>query len=293
LLAGGALIASAAMLATAERSQRCRPRPSLTAVPAAGFASARARSSLAKPIRIGGIVMSKHRLALVAPALALALTAGPAVAASAVTGTVTYAGKVPNLRPLSMDADPACAAKHDSPVANEVLVLGPGSKLANVLVRIKSPVAGSHATPAQPAVIDQDGCQYHPHVLGVMVGQTLKIKNSDGLLHNVHALPKVNTPFNMAMPANRTEADHKFGKEEGMFLVKCDVHPWMSAYVGVFSHPFFAVSGEDGKFSIADVPDGTYELEAWHEKLGVQTGKVTVAAGKPATVDFSFAPPGG
>jgi hypothetical protein len=125
-----------------------------------------------------------------------------------------------------------------------------------------------------------------------MVGQTLKLKNSDGLLHNVHALPKVNTPFNMAMPANRTEADTKFGKEEGMFLIKCDVHPWMSAYVGVFANPFFAVSGKDGKFSIGGLPDGTYEVEAWHEKLGVKTGTVTVAAGKSATLDFAFAPPG-
>ena len=105
-----------------------------------------------------------------------------------------------------------------------------------------------------------------------MVGQTLKLKNSDGLLHNVHALPKVNTPFNMAMPANRTEADTKFGKEEGMFLVKCDVHPWMTAYVGVFANPFFAVTGKDGKFSIAGLPPGTYEIEAWHEKLGVKSG---------------------
>ena len=129
-------------------------------------------------------------------------------------------------------------------------------------------------------------------VLGVMVNQQLMIKNSDGLLHNVHALPKVNTPFNMAMPANRTEADTKFGKEEGMFLVKCDVHPWMSAYVGVFSHPYFAVSGKDGKFSLPPIAPGTYEIEAWHEKMGTKTGSVTVADGKPATIDFSFAPPG-
>ncbi|MCM2268548.1 MAG: carboxypeptidase regulatory-like domain-containing protein [Thermoanaerobaculia bacterium] len=229
---------------------------------------------------------------LIAPALVLALAAAPALAASAITGTVTYNGKVPNLKPLAMDADPACAAKHTSPVANEMLVLGAGNALANVMVRVKSPVSGTFTAPAQPAVIDQDGCQYSPHVLGVMVGQTLKIKNSDGLLHNVHALPKVNTPFNMAMPANRTEADTKFGKEEGMFLVKCDVHPWMSAYVGVFTNPFFAVSGKDGKFSIGGLPPGTYEVEAWHEKLGTRSASVTVAADKSATVDFAFAPPG-
>ncbi len=236
--------------------------------------------------------MFKHALKLSGSALVLALVAGPALAASAVTGTVTYSGKVPNLKPLAMDADPACAAKHKGPVPSDVLVLGANNAMANVMVRVKSAVAGASTAPAQPAVIDQNGCRYSPHVLGVMVGQTLKLRNSDGLLHNVHALPKVNTPFNMAMPANRTEADTKFGKEEGMFLVKCDVHPWMAAYVGVFSNPYFAVSGADGKFSIAGLPDGTYELEAWHEKLGVKSGTVTIAAGKTATVDFNFAPPG-
>jgi len=236
--------------------------------------------------------MSRLRLTFAGSTLALALAAGPALAAGSITGTVTYAGKVPNLKPLAMDADPACAAKHSSPVANEMLTLGSGSSLANVMVRVKSPVAGTFTAPAQAAVIDQDGCQYKPHVVGLMVGQTLKLKNSDGLLHNVHALPKVNTPFNMAMPANRTEADTKFGKEEGMFLVKCDVHPWMAAYVGVFSNPFFAVSGQDGKFTISGLPPGTYEVEAWHEKLGTKSASVTVAADKPATVDFSFAPPG-
>jgi plastocyanin len=236
--------------------------------------------------------MSRQSSVLVRTALAVALIAGPALAASSITGTVTYTGKVPNLKPLAMDADPACAAKHSSPVANEMLVLGAGNVMANVMVRVKTPVPGNFPAPSKPAIIDQDGCQYHPHVLGVMVGQPLKLHNSDGLLHNVHALPKVNTPFNMAMPANRTEADHTFGKEEGMFLVKCDVHPWMSAYVGVFANPFFAVSGKDGKFTIEGLPAGTYEVEAWHEKLGTKSGTVTVADGKAATIDFAFAPPG-
>ena len=220
-----------------------------------------------------------------------ALSAAPLLAAGSVTGTVSYTGKVPNLKPIAMDADPACAAKHSGPVKSDVLVLGANNAMANVMVRVKSPVAGTFATPSTPAVIDQKGCHYSPHVLGVQVNQTLKLKNSDGLLHNVHALPKVNTPFNKAMPATVTEADAKFGKEEGMFLVKCDVHPWMSAYVGVFSNPFFAVSGPDGKFAIPGLPDGTYEVEAWHEKLGTKSGSVTIAGGKPGTIDFAFAPP--
>ena len=119
-----------------------------------------------------------------------------------------------------------------------------------------------------------------PHVLGVMVGQTLKLKNSDGLLHNVHALPKVNTPFNMAMPANRTEADTKFGKEEGMFLVKCDVHPWMTAYVGVFANPFFAVTGKDGKFSIAACRRAPTRSRPGTRSSASRARSVTVAGGQ-------------
>lgn len=234
--------------------------------------------------------MSRFFSLVCAAPLALTLAA-TAASAGTITGTVTYTGKVPALKPLSMDADPACASKHTSPVASEVLVLGTGNTMANVMVRVKTAVPGTFTAPAQPAVIDQKGCVYIPHVLGVMVGQTLKLRNSDGVLHNVHALPKVNTPFNMAMPANRTEADTKFGKEEGMFLVKCDVHPWMQSYVGVFSNPFFAVSGKDGKFTISNIPPGTYELEAWHEKLGVKTASVTVTADKPGSANFAFAPP--
>ncbi|MEP7012434.1 MAG: carboxypeptidase regulatory-like domain-containing protein [Acidobacteriota bacterium] len=223
-------------------------------------------------------------------ALALALTAGPALAGD-IVGTVNYTGKVPTLKPIAMDADPVCAKKHTSPVPSEALVLGAGNTMGNVMVRVKGAVAGNYPAPAAPVVIDQKGCQYHPHVLGIRVGQTLKLKNSDGLLHNVHALPKVNTPFNMAMPANRTEADSKFGKEEGMFLVKCDVHGWMAAYVGVFSNPFFSVTGPDGKFKISGLPPGTYDVEAWQEKLGMKTMKVTVTAAKAGTANFSFAPP--
>ena len=209
--------------------------------------------------------MFKPSRTSLASILLLTLSAAPVLAASAVTGTVTYTGKVPALKPIDMNADPACASKHTTPQPSDVLVLGTGNTMANVMVRVKSPVTGTFAAPATPVVIDQKGCHYSPHVVGVMVDQTLQLRNSDGLLHNVHALPKVNSPFNMAMPANRTTADTKFGKEEGMFLVKCDVHGWMTSYVGVFSNPYFAVTGPDGKFTISGLAPGTYEIEAWHE----------------------------
>jgi hypothetical protein len=123
-----------------------------------------------------------------------------------------------------------------------------------------------------------------------MKGQKLTIKNSDGLLHNVHALPKVNKEFNMAMPGSRTETEVVFSEAEEMFKIKCDVHPWMSSYVAVMSHPFFDVTGPDGKFSIENVPAGTYEVEVWHEKLNTKTGSVTVGDGN-STVDFTFSAP--
>ena len=123
-----------------------------------------------------------------------------------------------------------------------------------------------------------------------MVGQELEIRNSDATLHNVHALPTASKPFNNAMPMKGMTIKRKFTAPEVMVRVKCDVHPWMAAYIGVLPHPFFAVSGEDGAFTIANVPPGTYTIEAWHEKMGTQTASVTVADGAAATADFTFKP---
>lgn len=217
---------------------------------------------------------------------------GQAAFAGTISGTVVYEGKVPTLKPLAVAAEPMCAKKHAT-VPNEALVLGAGNTMANVVVKVASglPAGKTWPAPTTPVTMDQIGCQYVPHVLGVMVGQPFKVLNSDGVLHNVHSLSKVNRSFNMAMPPTRKEASETFTKSEGMFVVKCDVHPWMQSYVGVFEHPFFAVTGTDGKFSIANLPAGTYEIEAWHEKLGTQKGTVTVGASDTKTQSFKFTPP--
>ena len=218
---------------------------------------------------------------------------GVALAASSVTGTVTFTGAPPALKPLAMSADPACAKKHTKPVPDERLTLGSGNTMANIIVWVSKgiPAGKTFAAPKTPVTLDQVGCQYKPHAQGIMVGQAYRILNSDGILHNVHSLPKVNPQFNKPMPPNLKETTTTFTKPEPVFQIKCDVHPWMIANIGVFTHPFFAVTGADGKFTIPGLDPGTYEITAWHEVLGTQTASVTVAATGSKTQDFKFAMP--
>ena len=208
--------------------------------------------------------------------------------AGSIAGKITYKGKVPRTRPYDMASDPDCAKMHSGgKAANQMLVLGDGNTLANVFVRIKNAPGFGSRVPNEPVVIDQNGCIYEPRVVGVMVGQPLRFKNSDGILHNVHGVPQVNKEFNIGMPPALAQSDVEFNRPEPVFSVKCDVHPWMNSYVAVMTHPYFAVTGTDGRFKIDNVPDGTYEIEAWHEKLSAKTGKATVSGGA-ATLDFSF-----
>ena len=234
-----------------------------------------------------------NRLWVAAWMVTVLVCPGVAVAASTVTGTISFTGKPPALKPLAMDADPACAKKHTKPVPAEMLVLGGGNTMANVIVWVSKglPAGKSYPVPKTPVTLDQNGCVYVPHAMGIMIGQAYRILNSDGILHNVHTLPKVNSSFNRAMPATSKEATTTFAKPEPIFQIKCDVHPWMSAYIGVFTHPFFATTGTDGKFTIPGLDAGTYEITAWHERLGTQMGTVTVSGSDSKTQDFKFAVP--
>jgi plastocyanin len=234
-----------------------------------------------------------NRLWLAVGLVAVTFWPGVALAASSITGTITFDGKPPTLRPLAMNADPACAKKHPGPVPSEMLVLGNGNAMAHIMVWVSKglPAGKTWPAPKTPVVLDQKGCQYVPHVMGIMVGQPYKILNSDGILHNVHTLPKINKGFNRAMPATLKEATTTFEKEEAIFNIKCDVHPWMSAFIGVFTHPFFSVTGTDGKFNISGLDPGTYVITAWHERLGTQTASVTVGANDTKTQNFKFAMP--
>ncbi len=208
-----------------------------------------------------------------------------------ITGTVRYAGTPPNLPDIDMAADPSCAEMHDDAVKAQTLVLGDDGTMGNVFVQVAGGMdAGDYDVPDTPVVIDQEGCMYHPHVVGMLAGQPLQFLNSDGILHNVHGTPSNNREFNLGMPGSLTHKTVTLGTPEEYAPVKCDVHPWMSAYVGVMDHPYFQVTEEDGQFEIT-VPAGTYTIQSWHERLGEQTQEVTVAAGESATVDFEFAAP--
>ncbi|HEV2292540.1 MAG TPA: hypothetical protein VGR35_01715 [Tepidisphaeraceae bacterium] len=223
---------------------------------------------------------------------ALALSAAVAsVAAADITGSVKIEGEVPEPKELAMDADPGCKAQHADPVLDPSVVAGEKGELANVIVRIKAedPAALGGEAPKDPVILDQQGCMYEPHVLTMTVGQDLLVKNSDGFLHNVHSLATENPAFNFGQPnKNPGQKVPEQPKTTEIFRVKCDVHPWMSAYIGVFEHPFHAVTGDDGKYTIkGELPDGEYTLVAWHEKFGEKEEKITVKDGK-AEQDFSF-----
>ena len=149
---------------------------------------------------------------------------------------------------------------------------------------------GDRAFPVPPTavVLDQKGCRYTPHVLGIQVGQALELLSSDNTLHNIHAVPEQNREFNRALQLAGMKHTHTFSTKEVMVPFKCDVHGWMNAYVGVVEHPFFAVTKDGGRFELKGVPPGTYTLEAWHEKSGVRTQQVTIAAKETKDVTFTF-----
>ncbi len=209
-----------------------------------------------------------------------------------IQGKISFDGKAPKMKSLRMDADPICVANNTVVPRREWLILDENNGIKNVLVFVKESsnksLEGEFNAPENPAVIDQNGCVYVPHVLGVMVGQKLDILNSDGTLHNIHALPKVNKEFNKAMPRSKKRMTVQFDKSEAPFKVKCDVHPWMGAFIGVFEHPYFAVTDDDGSYVISGLEPGDYVIEAWHERLGSQTANVTVG---DSAANFTFKKP--
>jgi plastocyanin len=219
--------------------------------------------------------------------------AGPAVdpaTAGTVTATVSFEGAPPAPKMMRLEGDPKCVTENGGPErADESLVVGQNQALQNVFVYVKDGLgAYGFPVPTEPVVLDQDKCRYTPRVLGVRVGQPLSIKNSDPLLHNVRANGTINQGFNTSTPLEGMSFQRTFATREIMVPFKCDVHAWMTAYVGVLDHPYFGTSGGDGRVVLANLPPGTYTIEAWHETLGAKTQQVTIGAKESRDVSFSF-----
>lgn len=204
-----------------------------------------------------------------------------------ISGTVAFEGDAPTMDLIDMADEQVCAEKHSSTPTSQNVLVNDNGTLANVFVYVKSGLEDlSFPTPG-PALLDQDGCTYSPHVLGVMTNQDINIRNSDGILHNINASPVDQRGFNTSQPVNM-ETTRSFGVAEVMIPVRCDVHGWMSAYVGVLNHPYHSVSGSGGSFDLATLPPGDYVVEAWHERYGAQTQNVTVVTGETAEITFTF-----
>jgi hypothetical protein len=201
-----------------------------------------------------------------------------------------FEGQAPQTDKIKADADPKCKLMHPDGIVSDQIIVNSNGTLKNVFVHVKEGLSGkTFDTPKEPVVFDQKGCQYHPKVFGIQVNQPLEILNSDDTLHNVHALPVNSQSFNLGMPIKGMKLKKTFAKPEIMVKIKCEVHPWMGAYAGVVDNPYYGVTGDDGVAAIKDLPPGEYVLEAWHEKYGTQTQKVTVAD-QDQEVSFTFKP---
>ena len=216
-------------------------------------------------------------------------TVDPATAGE-VTGSVKLDGAASKPKIINMAAEPACAKAHTGgPAMTEEVVTGDGGALANVVVYVKSGLDGySFPPPSTPAKIDQQGCQYHPHVVAMEVGQNLDVVNNDQTTHNIHPIPKENREWNESQPPGAAPIEKSFAREEVAIPVKCNVHPWMKAYMAVLPNPYFQVTEKDGKFDLKNLPPGTYTLTAWHELYGTSEQTVTIGPKESKSVTFTF-----
>jgi plastocyanin len=209
-------------------------------------------------------------------------------AAASISGRIRFEGPVPTSPSIAMRSDPTCAREHPQPVRAEDIVPGRDGTLENVIVFVAEGVDNrTYDVPQTPAVMEQKGCMYEPHVLAMRAGQTLRVVNDDRTTHNIHPMPANNREWNKAQTPGQP-IEEKFAREEVAIPVKCNIHPWMRGYIAVFKHPYFTVTGQDGSFELAHLPPGEYTIEAWHEKLGTVTQHVKITQGESKKIDFTF-----
>lgn len=231
-----------------------------------------ATDSPSRPLASGGLVALSGRVVLA-------------------DGLIRFLGEAPAGEAIDMSADQYCREQHGSPVLARAIRVGPDGGLGDVLVRVRNAPAGS-TPPADDALLDQAGCMYAPTVVAIRVGQTLVIRNSDATLHNVRVSPEANRGFNLGQPLEGIQSERSFQSPEIGIPVRCDIHGWMSATIHVLDHSFFALSAEDGSFTLPPLPAGEYEIEAWHPELGTSTQHVSVSAGPSPDLRFEFSVPG-
>ncbi|HEY3937892.1 MAG TPA: carboxypeptidase regulatory-like domain-containing protein [Bryobacteraceae bacterium] len=209
--------------------------------------------------------------------------------AGILAGRIRFTGKRPPRKRIDMSEDPACVAAHHGKAYDESVVVNSNGTLANVFVYLKSGLEGKKfEVPSTPVTIDQKGCWFRPRVIGIQTGQTLKVINSDPVTHNIHPLAEINREWNHSQGEGDPPIARRFIKPEVMIRVKCNIHSWMHAFIGVLDHPYFAVTGSDGTFEIPNVPPGDYVLAAWQETLGTQERKITVTPSGKIEADFTF-----
>lgn len=246
----------------------------------------RARLSLAAVLALVGC--SKPQAPVAAKKEVVYFKVDPATA-GVISGKVLFTGKRVPGKKVDMEEDPQCNKLHKTPVVDQALAVNKDGTLGNVFVYIKGGLEGKKfAPPGFAAVMDQKGCWFEPRVLGIQTGQELEVTNSDPVTHNIHPRAHVNREWNQSQAEGSAPLERKFAVQEIMIRVKCNIHNWMHAWIGVVDNPYFAVTGADGSFTLKNVPPGEYTIEAWQEELGTQEQRVTVAAAGKAEVGFTF-----
>jgi plastocyanin len=209
--------------------------------------------------------------------------------AGSISGAVRFTGTAPKLKPISMNAEQACEEMHPTPLPDPSFQATKDRALQNVFVYIKSGLEGKEFEPPKQAVIlDQRGCMFVPRVVGIQTGQTLSVKNSDAVSHNVHPLAKNNREWNQHQAPQSPDLQRRFTRPEVLIPVKCNIHSWMRSHIAVLEHPYFAVTGPTGQFEFPPVPPGAYTVAAWHELYGESSRQVTVGPQSKHTVEFLF-----